>query len=82
MGPVKPIHFRPFIGIPCHSTSNWPTIGSGPTIATKPRRRNDDFSLNIHLDLLEGKSYLEDHPMVNKSPKWGYSPSKWPFHGL
>ena len=35
-------------------------------------------------------TYLEDHPMtckwlttmVSKSPKWGYSPYKWPFHGL
>ena len=34
--------------------------------------------------------FLEDHPrtcnwfisMVSKSPNWGYSPSKWHFHGL
>ena len=45
MGPVKPIHFRSFIGIPCHSIGFASTIGSGPTKPTKPRRRNDDFSL-------------------------------------
>ena len=39
---------------------------------------------------LQKTSYLEDHPrtrkwlvtMVSKSPKWGCSPYKWPFHGL
>ena len=38
---------------------------------------------------LQPKFYLEDHPMTSKwlitmdskSPNWGYSPYKWPFHG-
>ena len=60
MGPVKPIHFRPFVGIPCHSIGSGPTIGSGAyDLPQNQGDGNDDFSLNIHLDLLEGKSYLE-----------------------
>ena len=39
---------------------------------------------------LQVAPHLEDHPrtckwlmtMVSKFPKWGYSPYKWPFHGL
>ena len=35
-------------------------------------------------------NHLEDHPrtckwliiMVSQSPNWGYSPSKWAFHGV
>ena len=53
-----------------------PKIGEDGPILTNIFQRGDSTTWRI----IPVSKWLET--MVSKSPKWGYSPYKWPFHGL